>query len=143
MTVTLDAPPTPCRGKHRIYDLALHTTYGKAEAVRDARKVAASLCASCPAPCANKVTPPPPCRREPRRVRVLPAQADDPDVIRSVLEGRLPSRVLTVEERRYLVTVLNAQGLIDQDIAARLNVSRSTAWKTRTSLGLPPNRQRT
>jgi transcriptional regulator of acetoin/glycerol metabolism len=115
MTVTLDAPPTPCRGKYRLYDLAQHTT------------------------CANAAD----VWHKPRRVRVLPARADDADVVRSVLEGRLPSRVLTVEERRDLVRALHAQGLIDQEIAARLDVSRSTAWKTRTALGLPPNGQRT
>jgi predicted DNA-binding protein (UPF0251 family) len=142
MTITLDIPPTPCRGKYRLYDLAQHTTCANAADVWEARSVAARLCGSCPAPCESKVIAPQG-RHKPRRVRVLPARADDADVVRSVLEGRLPSRVLTVEERRDLVRALHAQGLIDQEIAARLDVSRSTAWKTRTALGLPPNGQRT
>ena len=139
MTVTTEFSRLPCVGHHDLYDAALHSSAtDNRERVRSARLEAARLCGSCPRPCAEKVTPPSPARRPAPSTPVLPApaDADDADAVRLVLVGHLPPRALTAAEKRYLVRVLHAQGLVDRQIAARLGSSITAVWTLRTALGL-------
>ena len=140
MTVTLDAPLLPCLGHHDLYDTVLHSSANaNRDRVRSARREATRICRSCPQKCEQLVTPPPPIRKPPTAAPVKPAPADtdDADAVQVVLDGHLPPRTLTAEERQYVVLLLHAQGLIDRQIAGRLGLGLTTVWTIRTGLGLP------
>ncbi|MFC4512583.1 hypothetical protein [Streptomyces ehimensis] len=54
-----------------------------------------------------------------------------------------PPASVTRPERAAAVRRLHGQGLTDSQIAARLGVERVVAWRVRTRMGLPINRERT
>ena len=57
--------------------------------------------------------------------------------INDAIAGR-PFKKLTRDDRRVAVRLLNAEGLIDREIAARLHVDAETIFRDRKYLGLEP-----
>lgn len=66
----------------------------------------------------------------------------DEAAVRRLMAGDPPASY-TRPERAEAVRRLHRAGLTDNQVAARLRVERVTAWRVRTRMGLPTNRERT